>query len=52
MDVSFFSEDDLAGLFDALDERALEEEIEQRSDKETNASFLRFREIIEKHRTE
>ena len=29
MDGSFFSEDDLAGLFSELDEQAIEEEIDQ-----------------------
>lgn len=52
MDGNFFSEDDLAGLLDELDEQAIDEEIEQLTDKETNASYLRFKEIIEKHRTE
>ncbi len=51
MDGNFFSEDDLAGLFDELDEQAMEEEIEQMADKETDASYMRFKEIIEKHRT-
>ena len=49
---NFFSEEDLAGLFDELDEQAIEEEIEQMSDKETDASYLRFKEIIEKHRAD
>lgn len=49
---NFFSEDDLAGLFDELDEKTMDEEIEQLSDKETDASYLRFKEIIEKHRAE
>lgn len=55
MDNNFFSEDDLAGLFAELDENAIEEEIEQLSEsdkKETDASYNRFKEIIEKHRTE
>lgn len=52
MDGNFFSEDDLAGLFDELDEKAIDEEIEQLSDKETDASYQRFKEIIEKHRAE
>ena len=52
-DNNFFSENDLAGLFEQLDEDALEEEIEalSKSDKkETDASFSRFKEIIEKHK--
>lgn len=52
MDGNFFSEDDLAGLFHELDEQGMEEEIEQLTDKETDASYQRFKEIIEKHRTE
>jgi hypothetical protein len=55
MDNNFFSEDDLAGLFEELDEQAIENEIEQLSEsdqKETNASYNRFKEIIEKHRGE
>ncbi len=52
MDGNFFSEDELAGLFDELDEKAIEEEIEQLADKETDASYLRFKEIIEKHKGE
>lgn len=52
MDGNFFSEDELAGLFNELDEKAIEEEIEQLSDKETDASYLRFKEIIEKHKGE
>ena len=47
MDGKFFSEDDLAGLFDELDEQAIEEEIEQMTDKETDASYQRFKDIIE-----
>ncbi|GEM_PF-3272453 len=49
---NFFTDDDLAGLFEELDEQAIEEEIEERSDKETDASYQRFKEIIEKHRAE
>lgn len=52
MDGNFFSEDDLADLLNELDEQAMDEEIEQMTDKETNASYMRFKEIIEKHRTE
>ena len=52
MDGSFFSEDDLAGLFSELDEQAIEEEIDQMADRETDASYQRFKEIIEKHRSE
>lgn len=52
MDGKFFSEDDLAGLFDELDEQAIEEEIEQMTDKETDASYQRFKDIIEKHKNE
>lgn len=52
MDGNFFSENDLAGLFDELDEQAIDEEIEQLTDRETDASYLRFKEIIEKHRNE
>jgi hypothetical protein len=55
VDNNFFSDDDLAGLFDKLDEEAIEEEIEQLSEsdkKETDASYNRFKEIIEKHRGE
>lgn len=47
-----FSEDDLAGLFSELDEQAIEEEIDQMADRETDASYQRFKEIIEKHRSE
>ncbi len=50
MDGNFFSEEDLAGLFDELDEQAIEEEIEQMTDQETNASYQRFKEIIKKHK--
>lgn len=49
---NFFTDDDLAGLFEELDEQAIEEEIEERTDKETDASYQRFKEIIEKHRAE
>lgn len=49
---NFFTDDDLAGLFEELDEQAIEEEIEERADKETDASYQRFKEIIEKHRAE
>lgn len=49
---NFFTDDDLAGLFEELDEQAMDEEIEERKDKETNASYQRFKEIIEKHREE
>ena len=55
MDNNFFSEDDLADIFANLDEEALEKEIDQLSasdQKETDASFNRFKEIIEKHRGE
>lgn len=52
MDGNFFSEEDLAGLFDELDEQAMEEEIEKMTDQETNASYQRFKEIIEKHKTD
>lgn len=52
MDGNFFSEDDLAGLFDELDENAIEEEIEHLVDKETDASYQRFKEIIEKHKAD
>lgn len=52
MDNNFFSEDDLAGLFEEIDEAAMDAEIEQLADKETDASYLRFKEIIEKHRSE
>lgn len=52
MDGNFFSEDDLAGLLDELDEQAIDEEIEQMADKETNASYMRFKEIIEKHKAD
>ena len=52
MDGSFFSEDDLAGLFSELDEQAIEEEIDQMADRETDASYQRFKVIIEKHRSE
>lgn len=52
MDGNFFSEEDLAGLFSELDEQGMEEEIEQMADKETDASYQRFKEIIEKHQTE
>ena len=55
MDGNFFSEDDLAGLFEELDEEALEHEIEELSgndQRETDASYNRFKEIIEKHRGE
>ena len=52
---NFFSENDLADLFEELDEDALEEEIEQLSNsdkRETDASYSRFKEIIEKHRAD
>lgn len=52
MDNNFFSEDDLAGLFEEIDEQAMDAEIEQLADKETDASYQRFQEIIKKHRTE
>ncbi len=52
MDNNFFSEDDLAGLFEEIDEQAMDAEIEQMADKETDASYLRFQEIIKKHREE
>ncbi|MBQ8982130.1 MAG: hypothetical protein IJ079_00965 [Lachnospiraceae bacterium] len=55
MDNNFFSEDDLADIFANLDEEALEKEIDEMSasdQKETDASFNRFKEIIEKHRGE
>lgn len=55
MDNNFFSEDDLADIFANLDEEALEKEIDELSasdQKETDASYSRFKEIIEKHRGE
>lgn len=52
MDNNFFSEEDLAGLFEEIDEKAMEEEIDQMTDKETDASYLRFKEIIKKHRAD
>lgn len=50
MENGFFSEEDLADLFAGLDEEAMDAEISSLSDAETDASYNRFKEIIEKHR--
>lgn len=44
---TFFSDDDLADLFQELDEQ--NKDVVVVSDRETEASFARYREIIRKH---
>ncbi len=52
MESNFFSEDDLAGLFDEIDEDALEQSInaEMEKDQEMAASSRRVKDIIDKHK--